>query len=72
MLSDTFRSNLRSAMRSNRLTGAEISRRAGYSYCYVRKVLAGRQNPTLLFVECMAEAVGEDVARLLQPIEGTN
>ncbi len=63
--SSAFRHNLREAMRSHHLTHDQISRRAGYNVTYVRKVLAGRYNPTLLFAECMAFAVDKSLIDLL-------
>lgn len=62
-----FRANLRSAMRAHPMTAEQIARRAGYAPAYVRKVLAGRANPTLLFADCMAQAVGKRLPELLEP-----
>lgn len=59
ILATTFRKNLRAAVKSHPLTTKAISQRAGYDYAYVRKVLSGSMsNPTLLFVESLAGALG--------------
>ena len=72
MLLDTFRQNLRAAMRSSPMTADQICKRAGYNDRYVRRILAGHHNPTLLFVECMAITLDITVEQLLKPIEGNH
>lgn len=65
-LISTFRRNLRAAMRAHPLPAKELCKRGGYDHSYVRKVLArATANPTLMFVQCMAEAVGKPVEELL-------
>lgn len=67
MLGNKFRENLRAAMRAHPDKALTICHRAGYDYSYVRKVLCGaRPNPTLLFVESMAGALGRDPVELLK------
>lgn len=66
MILTDFRTNLRAAMRSHPMTAVEICRKAGYNPCYVRKVLAGRYNPTLMFAECMANALNTTVTQLIE------
>lgn len=66
-LNAAFRANLRRAMQAHPGKRGEIADRAGYSEGYVGHVLTGRKpNPTLYFVECMAEALGVSVADLLK------
>ena len=65
-LYDTFRRNLADAIALHPGTFQAICDRAGYNRGYVRKVLTNRKvNPTLLFVECMAGALGVDPLDLL-------
>lgn len=69
-LNDAFRANLRRAMQAHPDKVGVICRRAGYDAGYVRRVITGaRANPTLLFVECMATALGVSVADLLKGYE---
>ena len=70
MVLETFRANLRQAMREHPMTQVQICRRAGYNVTYVRKVLCGRYNPTLLFAECMATAVDKSLVDLLGAKDG--
>ena len=66
-LNAAFRANLRRAMQAHPDKRMVICRKAGYSEGYVGHVLSGRRpNPTLLFVECMATALGVSVADLLK------
>ncbi len=54
----TFRENLRAAIKAHPLPTKAICFKAGYNYAYVRKVMSGsKTNPTLLFVESMANAM---------------
>ena len=66
MAIEFFRPNLRAAMRAHPMKMYDICKKAGYSYAYVRKVLAGRSNPTLLFAECMAVALDKTLIELLE------
>lgn len=66
-LSAAFRANLRRAIEAHPHTKAAICRKAGYDRGYVRRVITGEKpNPTLLFVECMATALGVSVADMLK------
>ena len=54
----TFRENLRAAIKAHPLPTKAICFKAGYNYAYVRKVISGaKTNPTLQFVESMANAM---------------
>ena len=54
----TFRENLRAAIKTHPLPTKAICFKAGYNYAYVRKVMSGsKTNPTLQFVESMANAM---------------
>lgn len=54
-----FRENLRAAIKAHPLPTKAICFKAGYNYAYVRKVMSGaKTNPTLQFVESMAQAMG--------------
>ena len=65
-LHEMFRRNLRAAIKASGLTIKVVSYRAGYDYAYVRKVMGGaKSNPTLLFVESMAGAIGVPPQELL-------
>lgn len=65
-LYDAFRDNLESAIAGYPGTFVSICKKAGYDRRYVRKVLTkAKANPTLLFVECMAGALGVDPLDLL-------
>jgi len=58
MLYETFRHNLRAAIKAHPLPLKAISHKAGYNYSYIRAVMSGKKaNPTLLFVESMAGAL---------------
>lgn len=66
-LNTTFRANLSAAIESHPDKTWVICERAGYDVSYVRRVLSGaRPNPTLLFVESMAGALGVEVLDLLK------
>ena len=66
-LNAAFRANLRRAMDAHPDGVGVISKKAGYSTAYVRRVITGsRPNPTLFFVECMATALGVSVADMLK------
>jgi hypothetical protein len=53
-----FRNALASALDASPETFTAVCKRAGYSTCYVRRILVGaKPNPTLLFVESMAAAL---------------
>lgn len=65
-LSVALRKNLTEAIHRHPDSFKTICVKAGYSTSYVRRVLKGeKHNPTLYFVECLAEAVGEDPLKLL-------
>jgi transcriptional regulator with XRE-family HTH domain len=66
-LNAAFRTNLARAIEEHPDKMTAICRRAGYDRNYVRRVVIGaRPNPTLLFVECMAGALGVDPLELLK------
>ena len=66
----TFRTNLRTAMKSSPMLIKDICRKAGYDPAYVRKVVSSNKvNPSILFAECMANAVGIKLTDLLQEKE---
>ncbi len=66
-LNATFRVRLAAAIRSHPDKTLAICQRAGYDPSYVSRVLSGaRPNPTLLFVESMAGALGVEVWDLLK------
>lgn len=53
-----FRENLRAAIKAHPLSTKAICFKAGYNYAHVRKVMSGaKNNPTLQFVESMANAM---------------
>lgn len=67
MLTETFRANLRAAVKASGQTIKVVSHRAGYDYAYVRKVMsAARTNPTLQFVEALAGALNVQPFELLR------
>lgn len=55
-----FRQNLKAAIDNDPRPFAAIARRSGYSESYIREVLAGRRrgNPTLTFVDTLAQTLG--------------
>ncbi len=66
-LHNIFRENLRDAIATRQDTFISICNNAGYSTSYVRRFLDGdRSNPTLFFIECIADAVGTDPLELLR------
>jgi len=65
-LSAALRENLIAAIARHPDSFRAVCDRAGYDTTYVRRILKGeKHNPTLYFVECLAEAVGEDPLKLL-------
>lgn len=65
-LHQIFRENLRDAIVRHPATFISICNRSGYSPSYVRRFLDGdRSNPTLFFIECIADAVGAEPLELL-------
>ncbi len=65
-LSEVFRANLRAAIKAHPLPTKAISYKAGYNYAYVRKVMSGsKTNPTLQFVEALAQVLGVTATDLL-------
>lgn len=69
MVIDVFRHNLRAAIHAHPMRMTDICKVAGYNETYVRKVLGGKYNPTLLFAECMATAVNKKITELLERTE---
>ena len=66
-----FKENLRAAIKAHPLPPKAICFKAGYNYAYVRKVMSGaKTNPTLQFVESMAQAMDLTAWDLLK--ENTN
>ena len=64
-LAGVSRENLRIAIQSHDDNITAIAKQSGYSRTHIRRVEAGVHNPTLLFVECMAETLGIPVAEML-------
>ena len=65
-LYDTFRGRLRTAITEDGRSCAKLADRSGYSAYYLRSVLRGQKsNPTLLFVEVMADTLHVSKAWLL-------
>lgn len=65
-----FRKNLRAAMKASPMLIKDICKKAGYDISYVRKVVGTNQvNPTILFAECMAQAVGVELVDLFKEKE---
>lgn len=57
-LAANFRINLRRAISADKRSLKDIAAHAGYSESYVGRVLSGlKPNPSLFFIECMAEAL---------------
>lgn len=66
-LRHTFRANLKRAVEASPERRYMIAYKSGYSAVYIRRVMAGTQdNPTLLFVHCIAKALGTTPAALLE------
>ena len=66
-LASTFSNNLQLAIRRSGKSKASVARKAGYSPSYLDRIINGeRPNPSLYFVECMAQAVGVDPLSLLK------
>lgn len=66
-LRHAFRANLTRAVEASPLKRYMIASRSGYSEIYIRRILNGTQdNPTLLFVHCIAKALGTTPADLLK------
>ena len=73
MLAETFRQNLRAAIKAHPLPTKALSHKAGYNYAYVRKVMSGcKTNPTLQFVESLADVLGIPPTHLLKDTGDTN
>lgn len=67
MLPDTFRDNFRAAVLADPRPIKAIASAAGYSESHVRRIMHGaKENPTLLFVHCLAQTLGIDPILLLQ------
>lgn len=64
-ITNAFRDNLRIAIQSHEDNITTIAKRSGYSRTHIRRVESGVHNPTILFVECMAETLGIPVAEML-------
>lgn len=67
MLPDTFRDNFRAAVEADPRPIKAIASASGYSETHVRRIMYGvKENPTLLFVHCLAETLGIHPLELLQ------
>lgn len=64
-LTVTFGKNVRQARLRKRMTLEGLAHEVGLSYSYVGEIERGRRNPTLLVVERLSAALGEDPVRLL-------
>lgn len=63
----TFRANLGAALNADPRPRKAIASVSGYSESYIRRVTTGsKPNPTLSFVECMADTLGLDPIALLR------
>ena len=64
---ERFRHNLRAALRAHPMPLKVIAHRAQYSESHIRKVLSGsKPNPSLKFVDRLAQALGVDPLELLK------
>ena len=59
--------NVRRARIDKGLTQEELAERAGTSQFYISSLEAGRRNPTVVTVACLAQALGVDHLDLLRP-----
>jgi transcriptional regulator with XRE-family HTH domain len=66
-LCNAFRKNLAAEIEKYPGTLVALAYRSGYGVSYLRRILKDdRKNPTLLFVECMAESLGISPLSLLE------
>lgn len=66
-LQETFRANLLAAIRRDGRPIKDIARVSGYSESHVRRMIKGHKpNPSLLVVQCLAEALGVEPSDMLK------
>jgi hypothetical protein len=66
-ITSTFRSRLKAEIASQNRSIRWLSWRSGYSEEYIRRILTGaKSNPSLLFVECLADSLEVDPLDLLR------
>lgn len=66
MIARVFQEKLKEAIRNDPRPIKQLAFDAGYNYSHIRRVLSGeRPNPTLQFVEVMADTLGVPVLYLL-------
>jgi len=65
-----FRERLRNEMHLQGVSQRELAKRADTSYPGINRILQGKQDPTLELADRLADALGIELAKLLEKSSG--